>query len=151
MDEKRHNELRDYLRFMANEMGLRDWTVTLSSDRPDNGNHAADVVCLYGRKYLTVRLTQGFENYSLEEQRHWITHELVHAHLWALDFTLNNIRDHLPSAAFDVLKGCFDDGIEFAVDAIAEIVAPHMALPVKKTRKAKPAPAPKPDEAQEAA
>ena len=144
MRRKDRKRLRKYIRWMADEMGLRDWTVSLAPDDFATEGAAADVLCLYGRKYLTIRLNRDFAERRLEQQRHWITHELVHAHLWSLDFTLNNASDHLPTAAFDLLQKCVNDNVEFAVDALAEVIAPHMPLPKsiqpKKKRKSKEAP-----------
>lgn len=152
MDEKRHNELRDYLRWMANEMGLRDWTVTLSRKPCEDEEHQACILCTYGRKRLTVQLGKGFEHLSFEEQRQTFCHELIHAHYSGIEWAYNNLGDQVSGPMFKMVWDSIKDAVEFGTDALADVIAPHMPLPkkVKPKKKGKKAPAPKPDE-QEAA
>lgn len=154
MNEKRHNELRDYLRWMANEMGLRDWTIQLPyGQHPADPQGAASIEHTYGRKILTVRLCEDFDSFSLERQRHYIVHELVHTHLDRIGYTVNSLKHVTHDPVFTVFESNFNDDIEYITDAIAEIIAPHMPLPkkAKPKKKAKHAPAPKPAKAKEAA
>lgn len=131
MTPAQHNLLRRYVRGMANALELRDWTVTLSRDYPDAEDTLADIKCTYGRKLLTIRLCKGFEYRSLEDQRQSITHELLHAHLSGLEWTYNNLGNHLAASTFDAVWGSMKDQIEFATDAIADAVSKHLPLPTQ--------------------
>lgn len=133
MNDQQHRHFSRYVRDIADRMRLRDWTVTLSDEHPDDKEADADARVTYGRRCLTLRLARDFAVESPEDQRHTVVHELIHAHLFPIDWTVNSIGNHLPLAALDILKGALSDDIEVGVDALADVIAPFMPLPAQET------------------
>jgi hypothetical protein len=120
----------DYIRRLADAMHLRDWTFELvAGEQPDRADAAASILVTYGRKDAAIRLATDWGTYPPDRQRHYLVHELVHAHQEAIHIAANNARDLLGTAAWAVLDGCHRDAIEVATDALAEIIAPFMPLP----------------------
>lgn len=133
------NELGLYIREMADLMGLRDWHFyvvvgPLATDEPalTNSVPLAQIDCTYGRKHARITLVPGWENSAPEQLRMIVVHELVHAHLALMQWIVNNTRDTLGGAAFDVWRGSYHDAEELAVDGIASAWAERMPLPIKE-------------------
>lgn len=121
MTDPRRQVFAAYLRALADALRLRDWTIRLS-DEPAGPGDSADVACPYGRKLATVRLGESFLDDAPEEQRHTLTHELIHCHLmpaWEV------ACEGLEPAAVAVFRRL----AEYGVDGLADAVAPLMPLP----------------------
>lgn len=115
-------EFGPYVRCVADKLELRDWTTCVSSDPPSNPNWIASASCPYGLKTVTISLSERFLSESETEQRATICHELIHAHWWPVDHLL---RGFLTEGQFDAYRL----GMEYAVEALAQTVAPRMPLP----------------------
>jgi hypothetical protein len=119
--DPRRRAFTPYVRALADLMELRDWTVSVDDSAPDDGMMAS-VHCAYGRKNLTISLSDGFLDEPEGRQRQTVAHELVHAHLQPMHQMLHG---ELQSSAFAAYKL----PMEYAVDAIAEGWARHLPLP----------------------
>lgn len=122
--------LGEYVRWMANELELRDWAITVAYDPPADEDAIAQIRCTYGRKHATIRLCQDWFERSIEEQRCTIAHELLHCHLSGIEWQFNNLSGHVSGDLFSVMWGGLKDQIEFGVDAMADAVAKHLPLPI---------------------
>lgn len=131
MSDEPRTELGRYVRWLANELGLRDWHIVLAGgdDPPDNRDHAACITVYYGRKRARIRLSREWDGMSPEDQRHCLVHELLHAHVDPMRTALSNAASTLGDAAYGILKGAHDDALELAVDGIADAIAPYLPLP----------------------
>jgi hypothetical protein len=116
-----------YIRRLADAMGLRDWTVGHDGREPyDDGRASAE--CVYGRKILWVRLSDDFHADKPERQRQTVVHELIHAHFSAMNRFLREELDDRPFATYRLLA-------EYGVDALADVIAPHLPLPAGPGKK----------------
>jgi hypothetical protein len=87
-----------YVRMIASMLALKDWTLVLSCDRPDDGNATAAIYAVPGRKRAYLYLSDGFlEDDDPVDQRHSIVHELVHCHVASYS--------HSTEAKFQTLAG----------------------------------------------
>jgi hypothetical protein len=119
-----------YIRTVANTLGLRDWTLNLAHDEPDDKEAYASVSCVYGRRIANLWLAHGFEMLEPIEQRHVIVHELLHIHF---DRTLKQSEGALPgllgAASYAVYEAGLRESIEHGVDAVADALAGALPLP----------------------
>lgn len=127
--KKQRKALGRYVRRMANEMELRDWTIDLVYDPPADDDCMAHIKCTYGRKRAQVSFPRDFFSLTPEQQRHAVCHELIHCHASGLEWQFNNLGGRVSPDVFDVLWGGMKDQIEFAVDAMAAALAKHLPLP----------------------
>lgn len=127
--KKDHQALSGYIRLIADEIGLRDWSFKLLDEPPDNPDWLADVNCQQGRRFAFIRVRSDFRDSDLSDVRSTICHELVHCHLAPLQHQCDNDLDGLLGrAAAEVFSGGYRRNLEYAVDAIAEALAPHLPL-----------------------
>ncbi len=80
MTLKTHAQAKRYTAKLAKLMGLSEWTIHVSTDPPEDNESAAEVYCVYGRKYALIRLSVNYYRCSATEQRQVICHELLHCH-----------------------------------------------------------------------
>lgn len=130
MKPKRRRQVGKYLRRLADKLELRDWTVHLMHAEPHNPNHGAAMEATYGQRHVRVWIRSDLFDYSPEEQRQTLVHELVHVHTSAM---VAMVRETLPGqmapGAHEVFEREFTRQMEHAVDAMAEAVAHHLPLP----------------------
>jgi hypothetical protein len=138
MNKAEWHALGEYLRAIADMMGLRDWHLDLSHEpSAEEPNEDGDITWgkvspVEGRKKATIRLGAGFRGLPPYEQREIVVHELAHCHLRRLaDVT----RVDLPAckAISQVEYDCFwrqaKREVEHAVDAISSNWARRLPLP----------------------
>lgn len=136
MNKKQRKRIEKYTRWMANELELRDWTICILDDPPEDPEHEASVKITYGRKYAAIRLCPDFFERSLESQRSTICHELIHCHLKGIEWQYNNLGGRIAPDLFGAVWAGITDQIEFGVDALADAIAKHLPVP-KQVRKKK--------------
>jgi hypothetical protein len=114
-------EFEPYFRDLADRMGLRDWLIFISPERPRDATDVANVLCWEGRKRATIRLSEDFLGDTPEDQRHTACHELIHCHFAA--------ATHIAEQGLGNVQSAFMLNMEFGVDGMADAIAPHMPLP----------------------
>jgi hypothetical protein len=117
----------EYIRRLADLMRLRDWTIELDPPLADDDSRAGHVVVIYGRKLaqIALRPTQ-----DAAELRHTIVHELVHCHFEpACAMVHTDLEEVLGKAADQVFWHAFRRSAEYAVDGLADAIAPLMPYP----------------------
>lgn len=127
MNRERHAYWSAYIADLQKRMLLTNWNIDLSVKEPDNPSAHAAIAVLPGRHEARVYLHKDFDSCTRAEQRHYIVHELVHAHLASLWF-------HLEMQVGDEGRQITTSHItheEYAVDDLARIIAPSMPLPPK--------------------
>jgi len=138
------SELERYIRWIANEMGLRDWTFHVVIAQPtakgsdDGSGHEWGAMCtpIPGRKHATLTFHPERRDDELAELRQTVVHELVHCHFFGL---WDTCRRDLPldEEAYEMWIEGVRRHMEYGVDAVADAIAPRMPLikwPTKGTR-----------------
>lgn len=69
-----------YLRYLADHMGLRDWTFVISNE-PAQAGRNAEITPVWGRKHAVLRLGAEWPKLAPEAQRAALVHELVECHM----------------------------------------------------------------------
>lgn len=129
MTKSQHRAAERYIRRIADELRLRDWTVLLDPE-PSSEGTSATVTPIYGRRRAIVYLSADFLETSAEEQRHTVAHELIHLHLEPCSATiLNDLQAPLGENADTILERVYMRHLEYAVDGLADAVAPMLPLP----------------------
>jgi hypothetical protein len=122
--------LGEYIRWVANEMELRDWTFTVAREASDEA-HDASVSITYGRKRAQIYVSADFRAFDPGRQTHTIVHELVHCHLdSACGMVRNDLEEHLGKQADRLFWDAFRRQMEYGVDALADAIAKHLP-PIK--------------------
>jgi hypothetical protein len=127
-----------YVRSLADRLGLRDWEIRIDVSQPSDGC-AAEINCYSGQKRAvispgTVFWTADALVTTPEEirswQRHTLVHELIHCHLASARETTSSTLEALtrPKAA-EALFAAVDLQLEYATDALADVLAPSLPLP----------------------
>jgi hypothetical protein len=147
LTKKRMRTIEVYIRFCANELGLRDWTIQVvfkpsvddlrnvddHDSRSDVWGAALDPV--RGRKHASVLLGDEVIERLLdgdkEEFRQTVAHELFHCHLAPL---WEQLREDLyesrllPHPAYDLFIRSAERNLEYANDAMADAAAKALPL-----------------------
>lgn len=137
MTKRDRKELGRYVRAIADEMGLRDWTFELKTgdasegqaERPDGSRWGASCAPVPGRKFATITLAPWQRDEDPGELRQTVVHELTHCHFFGLWDTLrNDTVGPLGQATYDMFIANVERHMEYGVDAMADALAPHMPL-----------------------
>lgn len=123
--------LPQYVRTIADGLGLKDWTFEVGVDQPD-GDRIAFCNRVRNRKLATIGFRPRFFEETRESQRIAVIHELIHCHL-------GPIRDVLEDeihASKALSQWCYNmawetmlRADEWATDAISSAIACHYPLP----------------------
>jgi hypothetical protein len=113
-----------YVRSLADLLRLRDWQFQINEDLPPQ-DAVASCAPVEGRKYAVLRFGESFLTDQPAEQRHTITHELLHCHLGPMCRMLEAESQFPPAARL---------AMEYCVDGLADAVAPLLPLPPASTR-----------------
>lgn len=120
-----------YVRLLADEMGLSDWSFEIEVE-PAPDEVSACIRCVPGRRYAIIRLSSTWEKKLPEEQRNGVAHELIHAHL-ARANDLADSEGALPTLlgrpAWTAFYQGFELALEDGVDALATVIARNLPLP----------------------
>lgn len=112
-----------YLRNVANQIGLRDWYLTLGWDpitKDEDDEAMAMITRTYGQKSATVRIMADFALLPPRDQSHALIHELYHLHLDDLEFLGRGaLQDVMGETAYRMYSSLLHSEIEKAVDNIA--------------------------------
>lgn len=137
MKKKHHHELCRYTRYLADEMGLRDWTINvwIGETKEDDPSilahplgekdpvHNVVGTCevVYGQRWAIITIPDGEEKRSPEETRLTIVHELLHCHLDHLyTFTRNFIGNEAETPAVqNMAYAVARQQLELCIDAIS--------------------------------
>lgn len=124
MTDPRKQAFLSYTWKLADLLGLKDWSFTIDEGIPVDSHDmigTAGIQCHHGQM-ATVRFTEPFLDGAPEEQRLWLTHELLHCHFRRLDTFLSHTLDKRD-------KLYYDEHEEEIVHRLARLMAPQMPLP----------------------
>ena len=109
-------------------MGLDHWEVTIIEAASDV-DAWADIEAHPQAPTADLRVSFDFWKQAPEKQRLILTHELMHLVVSRYARTAENLEDALGSIAWSVIEPQLEDAEERAVEHMARIVAPYLALP----------------------
>jgi hypothetical protein len=128
-------EFDTYVRYVANALELRDWTIAItiaepdSTDRHDGLKWGASSSSTPGQKHVHLTFAPDVRSWDMEELRQTVAHELVHAHLAPLiEMCRQDLRGHLAQSAYDLFNDSVTRWLEFAVDALSIAASKHLPL-----------------------
>jgi hypothetical protein len=113
-----------YVRQLADILHLRDWSIDVSEES-SSGDSTASCEPVNGRKLAIIRFSESFLTAPVVDQRHTITHELLHCQLGPLHRLLEANEFMRPSVLL---------ALEYAVDGLADAIAPLLPEPPPSTR-----------------
>ena len=125
-------QINSYIRKLADQLGLKDWTILLGEDepQPENENTRADYTPTPTRKFSYVRFRSDMCEWPASEQRHAVIHELIHLHMVGMSEILReDLCDHLGQHLYNLAWNGYNRQRELAVDAIAASIAQWLPLP----------------------
>lgn len=125
----RYAALETYVAACLPVLNLSNWKVTILTDVAPEDRYA-DIEPNDQAQTANLRVGNLFWAQKPDEQRLTIVHELIHLHLCRLDQTVDRLEPVLGSAAWAPWAGVYEDAYERATDSIAEILAPHLDLPI---------------------
>jgi hypothetical protein len=136
------DRIEPYLRELADLMGLKDWGIRLMDGTPESDDAFAEVQSYPMLRRADIRVINEWADAEPEVFRHYMAHELIHAHFEPLEQPLRYLSNTIGRVVFDVTYATYCDAEETAVDSIAVAWAKTLPLPVKpppfpgkKTRK----------------
>lgn len=130
MRKKDRKILEGYVYQIADRLALKDWTFHFDWNNPaDELNAGAAIHIVEERKHAIVRFNSKFRDYSPNEQRHAVIHELIHVHLDPLKTLFENevcavllstSDQDFAKGATNVLSSIRDRTEERVVDSLAD-------------------------------
>lgn len=127
--QEQYSALSDYVRFIADELALRDWYIWIKDATPDDENTAAQIEVTYGRRSATIVFDRNWFKMAPEELRHNIVHEIMHTHFNGVTMIFDSLKPALGEVAFNSVKEIFRWQSELTVDAITDAIAKRFPLP----------------------
>ena len=123
-------QVGEYLRELADQLGIRDWTLQVMHDEPSREIVGAAVQCVYGQREAEFKFRRDFPTHTPEVQRSTLIHELVHIPFeQARQYADEVLPDLLGKPASLAFMEAWRQLNEHAVDHIARTIAPGFPLP----------------------
>lgn len=127
--------LRKYLKYLLRELHLGEWAITLGEPLPSDDGSWATIQVTEGQRHATLRIDPGLFQQSPEHVRWVLTHEVLHIHGNPMLESIRSVEGLIGAPAYAVLRHDFVLAAERCNDAIARVLAEHLALPAMKGRK----------------
>ena len=123
MTKADRKELVRYVRWLANELGLRDWTINLHYADTDDEHSFAETRTTFGRKIGDISLCEDFRELDPKIQRHTLIHELLHCvFAQEQEFIRLDIKGHLGMPAWNIFFSAYQSMHEYAIDGVADSI-----------------------------
>jgi hypothetical protein len=137
MTERQRKNVEAYARGIAAQVGLLHWEIHLNPE-PCRLGAWAGVAGVEGRAVARLKIAHGPEHGTAlweappEQQRHVITHEMVHLffeNAWqCVEVDLKQVPG-LSAATHAQFQQAFARQMEYGIDAVAAAWAPNLPLP----------------------
>lgn len=123
--------LRKYLKYLLRELHLGDWVIRLGESLPSEGGEWATISVTEGQREALLRVDPTLWSQPPADIRWVLTHELLHIHGNPLLEAIRPVEALVGAPAYSVLRHDFMLAAERCNDAIARVLAEHLALPPK--------------------
>lgn len=121
--------MRENVRQIADAIGLRDWTINLNYEPPDDTDAMASVSCVYGRRIATISFCSDWWERDPHERHHVIVHELIHVVTNPLNAFLEEALPVLiGQPTWQGVYAAIRQHDEHAVDQLATALSPYMPV-----------------------
>ena len=121
--------MADAARSYADQLGLRNHTVEVRPDPPGDPRSLMECAIPEGREHIVLRARGDFRFQSEDEQRHALTHELVHVHVVVLEERVQReLSAEIGGMAWRIFWSAYQGDVESLVDRLAALLAPQMPL-----------------------
>lgn len=121
-----HDKVTDYVREVADLMGMRDTTFEVVIGELPTGERAR-CECVSGRAYVRLTLRQDFREWPARLVHEAVVHEVAHTLVHPLVEHMHDLQSELGRAHFEALDRVFIRDVEKLVDKLTtawvEIVA----------------------------
>lgn len=129
LTDAEHARWEGYIRQLGDLLLLRDCELDLSRECAATGTwcliHTKDV-----EHQATIYLGAEWDTHTPEEQREWLTHELLHVHTSRADRVMKQLAEQWSeNSACQFAKEAHRKEIEVLVNNLARLLAPGMPLP----------------------
>lgn len=123
MTKADRKELKRYVRWLANELGLRDWTINLHYGDTDDERSFAETTTTFGRKIGDISLCEDFRELEPVVQRHTLIHELLHCvFAQEQEFIRSDVKHHLGLPVWNVFFAAYTSMHEYAIDGVTDAI-----------------------------
>jgi hypothetical protein len=125
---ERRSVVETYIRVLQKKLRLQDWTVTIDWDTvvPDDDAYAQNTAETRS-KHCCISFSNKFLELDPELQRQTLVHEMLHAHFFPLaDLVDITVSELVKRSAHNIFSVAMDHQVEYAVDALADAIAPLM-------------------------
>lgn len=130
--------LADYVRDMADRIGLTEHAISVGCGPMEVEGHGAECELITGQKRATITFREDWPHWSAKQLCQTVAHELIHCHVNPVMFsTMMLVEDQVSSAIYGVIWKVAEERLEFAVDGIAMAWAETLPLPEGKRKKGK--------------
>ena len=124
-----HDDLVLYVRVVADVFGLRDWEIIVSTEHCEEDT-LADTETTYGQRLARLRFNEKWQDWSPEDLRSTVVHELIHVHTEPTSELLADVAAVvLDEKVASAMMSAVSYSLERAVDQIAVAIAPYFPLP----------------------
>lgn len=132
------HELGQYVRDVADEMNLRDWTLEVHVRPQDElDEYQASCAVVHLRSYAIISFLDEWPTWTPGRLRQVTCHELLHCHTEKITTVVVHLRERMSVAASQLAERTYRAALEYAVDDIATAWAETLPLPVKDEPKRK--------------
>ncbi len=112
-----------YLRYLADQMGLRDWYLYHGRTTPQEEDHSDEVagLCAFEgqRKVATIHLREDWKTWEEDHFRHICVHELLHCHFAEIRSPLDTLESLIGGLLYATTFDAMTSHMEYGIDAIA--------------------------------
>jgi hypothetical protein len=135
--ERLHHIVRHY----ATLLDLDGWVITVA-DEPAPEEHLADIGPVYGQRYAVLRVGADWGTWEDTLLHSTIVHELLHLHVEHASQVAEDTATAVKKTAGPVVRAAVNLALEYAVDAVAVAITPHLPPPPPQVETSTPSRAP---------
>jgi hypothetical protein len=124
LSEEQRVYLEHWLRRQADRLGLRDWTIRMTAHAPNDDDAWAVSHVQDNTEESVVSVSKAFLSQDAEDQRHSLTHELLHCHFYPVTRMAERLwASELGRRTEAVIEQAVQITEERAVDRLARALA----------------------------
>lgn len=112
----------DFIAQAGPAMELAGWRIRLEQDYPESADAAAQIHCVYGKKFAQLWLRKDFFDNPFETASQYLVHELCHLYADPCDKLVETLATPLGTFAHGAFVAAFNMQSELMVDTIAHAI-----------------------------